>query len=92
MMMPQDILSLHDIIVLLFSSGCVSSLTYGSDLTRCQACGKQFKCRQNRDIHYRTIHLKVKNFKCPHCEQRFSQKSHLKGHVIRIHDSVLHDQ
>ena len=38
-------------------------------------CMKIFKSRENLDLHILNIHLKIKPFKCDHCDKKFSQRN-----------------
>ena len=49
----------------------------------CPYCQKH--CRRHLRRHIKAVHLKMKPFKCEHCDSTFSQKGNLSKHVKRMH-------
>ena len=45
----------------------------------CPKCGNVLTDRTKLLRHLKTIHENVKDWKCAHCEKRFSNKSNLQG-------------
>eukprot|EP00794_Sanderia_malayensis_P015282 gene15282-16859_t len=47
----------------------------------CTLCEKMFIDEAAARKHLKTVHFKVKNFHCPHCDKSFSQRNKLTYHV-----------
>ena len=47
----------------------------------CTLCDKMFIDEAASRKHLKTVHFKVKNFHCPHCDKSFSQRNKLTYHV-----------
>ena len=54
----------------------------------CDICGYNIKHRANLARHMRSIHLKIKRFKCQKCtiERTFTTKNSLDQHIYSFHD------
>lgn len=50
----------------------------------CKFCSKRFSISKNAKVHLR-VHTKERPFSCNHCNQKFSYKSTLKQHLLKIH-------
>nr|CAI5868296.1 unnamed protein product [Callosobruchus analis] len=48
----------------------------------CSTCGKTFRCKQNLEVHERSIHKMVRSHKCHHCNKSFSYANSLKSHMV----------
>ncbi|EDW72945.1 uncharacterized protein Dwil_GK16907 [Drosophila willistoni] len=46
----------------------------------CPDCGKGFNHIGNMKLHYKVVHLKVKDFCCRFCPKRFAKKHYLREH------------
>jgi len=80
--------------------GCDKAFTRNSELTQhkkaahdgvyyeCEECGRRFGQKHNMMNHFRTVHLKEKNFKCPTCGVKFAMKQHLTRHIRTVHDQI----
>ena len=55
---------------------------------KCTLCEKVLSSVYKLQRHIRSVHWKRKDFACDICEQRFSEKSQVKDHKIRIHQNV----
>ena len=53
--------------------------------TTCRICYKLFYDIATMKRHYKDVHLKLKNAKCPYCDYRCSRKTYLKTHINKIH-------
>ncbi|ESK95977.1 gli-kruppel family member gli2b [Moniliophthora roreri MCA 2997] len=53
----------------------------GGELKRCHYSGKKQLVKR----HIENVHLKIKPFTCPHCNQTFSQKTSLNVHISAKH-------
>ena len=54
---------------------------------KCQEPGCEFTAFR-RDLvakHVKCVHLKIKNFQCPHCDDAFAQRYRLEEHVNGVH-------
>ena len=49
-------------------------------------CSKEFTTRQYMMTHYKTVHLKAKDYKCPTCGVLFGQNSSLRHHIRAVHE------
>jgi len=52
----------------------------------CEICNKVFKFRSQKEVHTRSVHLKLKPFSCTICDQRFSHNFHLQRHQQAVHN------
>ncbi|VDL57749.1 unnamed protein product [Hymenolepis diminuta] len=52
---------------------------------KCKSCEKTFRIIGDRNKHYKTVHLKIKRFKCEKCDRAYFQESEL-----LYHDKVFH--
>ena len=55
---------------------------YEETKVECNICGKKI-CERFMKEHIKTIHEKIKDQKCPHCEMAFKQKKTLTAHLVR---------
>lgn len=58
----------------------------------CSYCQRSFNgLSKKRDLkrHIDSLHLKLKLFDCDHCSYSSSQKSNVKGHMVRMHGAVV---
>ena len=51
----------------------------------CQLCGKKFISSSAMSVHNKSVHQKLKDVKCTHCEFTTSTKGTLKSHVLSKH-------
>jgi len=51
-------------------------------------CNREFSQKGNMMSHYRTVHLKAKDYKCPICGALFGGSSALKRHIRGIHEGI----
>eukprot|EP00188_Purpureofilum_apyrenoidigerum_P003361 Plantae.Rhodophyta-Purpureofilum_apyrenoidigerum.ctg349.p1 GENE.Plantae.Rhodophyta-Purpureofilum_apyrenoidigerum.ctg349~~Plantae.Rhodophyta-Purpureofilum_apyrenoidigerum.ctg349.p1 ORF type:complete len:428 (-),score=59.34 Plantae.Rhodophyta-Purpureofilum_apyrenoidigerum.ctg349:567-1850(-) len=54
----------------------------------CSTCGSTFKRVYELKRHIASVHIGVKQHKCPHCGKEFFQISHLKIHVRSVHEKI----
>ncbi|CEP64668.1 Pzf1p LALA0_S13e00254g [Lachancea lanzarotensis] len=47
-----------------------------------EGCNKAFSRPSQLTEHQETVHRGIKAFRCPHCDQSFSRKSHLERHLF----------
>ncbi len=47
----------------------------------CSKCCKQFALKGTLDVHMRSVHLKIKPYKCTVCSLAFSQRTVLRNHL-----------
>ncbi|VEN48893.1 unnamed protein product, partial [Callosobruchus maculatus] len=57
----------------------------------CATCGKTFRCKQNLEVHERSIHKMVRSYKCRHCDRSFSYANSLKSHMV-THAAIIGDR
>ena len=55
---------------------------------QCSFCPKMFFDEHSKKLHENTMHLNKKDFKCDLCDYATARKSHLKEHIMSIHDGV----
>ena len=48
---------------------------------QCDVCNTSFSQKTYLNLHYTTVHEKIKAFKCEICETSFAQNSALKTHI-----------
>lgn len=53
----------------------------------CNICGRFLSSRNNLTKHYRTVHLKEKNYQCSACEKRYDSSYRLRIHQ-NSHDGI----
>lgn len=53
-----------------------------------EGCDKAFKNSSGLKQHQRTVHEKVRPFKCTQCDAAFGQRNHLTQHVLVLHEKV----
>lgn len=58
---------------------------YGRPTHACDQCGRVFNSKNSLEMHYKTVHLKCKDFKCEYCGKDFATKSQLKCHISATH-------
>ena len=51
----------------------------------CPTCEKEFSDPSNLNRHKKSVHLKIKPFKCDQCDMSFCQGNALKTHQNEIH-------
>ncbi|KAG5891834.1 hypothetical protein JTB14_035856 [Gonioctena quinquepunctata] len=51
----------------------------------CKECSRAFSCKQNLQVHVRSVHCGEKPFECTKCDRRFSYSNSLKQHLM-THD------
>ncbi|XP_065365027.1 zinc finger protein 652-like [Calliphora vicina] len=49
---------------------------------KCQICSKEFKRKSHLDDHVRTVHEKLRAFKCSHCTKSFASNSSKRVHEL----------
>lgn len=56
----------------------------------CHSCEKPFPTKHRIRRHIRSVHIGLKQFKCPNrsCSKSFSQKGHLKQHIDSVHSGL----
>jgi len=54
----------------------------------CQECGAQLKAKASLDLHVKSKHMHVKDFKCPFCEYKSAQKGAIGGHMAAAHNKT----
>lgn len=52
---------------------------------KCQHCQKQFTRTWDLQRHVRVVHMRDRPYQCAECDRRFSERSTLKQHIIKIH-------
>lgn len=52
---------------------------------KCGICSKRFKQKNNRNKHYRVVHLRLKPFTCQDCGKSFNQRYVLRNHRESVH-------
>jgi uncharacterized Zn-finger protein len=57
---------------------------------KCPTCGKGFAQKVKMERHEKSVHQKIKDFKCtyPGCGGEFVDKSSLKAHIDRVHKKL----
>ena len=55
-------------------------------------CGETFGRIYDLKRHRESVHLKIKNFVCDHCEKRFTDKRDLNRHAQAIHFGIRNGQ
>ncbi|CAH2007129.1 unnamed protein product [Acanthoscelides obtectus] len=48
----------------------------------CSTCGKSFSCKQNLQVHERSVHKMIRSFECSYCDKSFSYANSLKVHLM----------
>ena len=51
-------------------------------------CKGAFKNLGSLKQHQKTVHEKVRPFKCERCDRSFGQRNHLRQHILVVHDKV----
>ena len=51
----------------------------------CRICSKVFSNKYVKEQHHKDVHLKIKNFKCQHCDYRCVKQSNLRQHHKDVH-------
>ena len=51
----------------------------------CKECGVTLKAKASLDLHIRSKHMHIKDFKCPFCEYKSTQKGAIGGHMAAAH-------
>lgn len=61
--------------------------THNEMLVRCpqDGCEFTFMSRPAMKLHFRVVHLQMKDFKCQHCDKAFAYKGVLRRHIQKIH-------
>ncbi|XP_071522041.1 uncharacterized protein [Panulirus ornatus] len=54
----------------------------------CTVCNKSFSSASAMKVHRETIHDKIRNFKCPGCEEIFNKKTNMQTHYRRVHEGL----
>ena len=54
----------------------------------CDECGKSLSDNCALKLHVNAVHLKLKPFKCEHCDTFFTTISNLNRHVLRKHEEI----
>jgi len=52
-------------------------------------CGKQYNSKENYNLHYQNIHLKIKPYKCNYCEISFSHRNGKNYHERKYHTFIF---
>ena len=58
-------------------------------LYKCEKCGKLYKSKENKILHYKNVHLGQKPYKCNYCSSRFSHRNGKIYHERRFHTKIL---
>ena len=76
---------------------CAKTYFYKNELTnhifvhhdgkrfQCDECDVSFGSRRGLQLHRKTVHLKISNYKCRFCGKLCTQKSNLKTHIKAVH-------
>jgi len=51
-------------------------------------CEREFSQKGNMMSHYKTVHLKAKDYKCPTCGALFGENGSLKRHIRGVHEGI----
>ena len=54
----------------------------------CVKCGLQFVTNGNLTRHIKTVHEKIRAFKCEHCKMSLGQAGHKKQHMEGVHSHI----
>lgn len=61
--------------------------TKSNTIFTCDLCGVSTKLKEYIAKHMKTVHMKIKKFKCIHCEEReYSTQMGLNSHLYRYHE------
>ena len=60
----------------------------GDKSFQCDQCLKTFFNSKSMKIHFKKVHLGIRNHICSHCGQGFKDSSTLRDHCVRAHQSV----
>ena len=52
-------------------------------------CGKQYNSKENYNLHYKNVHLKIKPYKCNFCEISFSHRNGKNYHERKYHTFIF---
>jgi DNA-directed RNA polymerase subunit RPC12/RpoP len=54
----------------------------------CDICDKQYSRQESLKMHKKTVHSKMKEYKCPTCGREFGHKPHLQRHILDVHEHI----
>ncbi|XP_053622793.1 zinc finger protein 58-like [Plodia interpunctella] len=65
-------------------------IKYTKNDTKCELCGKNFKTKRSREVHFKKYHdASVGSFECDICHSRFKAKNRMNTHM-KIHRERFH--
>ena len=55
---------------------------------QCEKCNKPYASKRNLEVHFKTVHDKIKPYRCDICWKTFGYAQSYESHVKTMHSSV----